>query len=141
MQNSDLIKKIEAKKKQDNLDRFLLMCTNPNLDVPVSFKKAAKDTLNEISRIDEAMKKLRQEERNINRFLNNLMQNDNAFFENIGKLQQQLDALNAKDKSANAQTQHQSLNTQAAIPTQPQSPQTLPRPLNPASGDQTANRP
>lgn len=115
MQNSDLIKKIAAKKKQDNLDRFLLMCTNPNLDVPASFKKAAKDTLNEMNRIDEAMKKLKQEERNTNRFLNNLMQNDNAFFENIGKLQQQLDALNAKDKSASAQSELQELKVRAAI--------------------------
>lgn len=115
MQNSDLIKKIAAKKKQDNLDRFLLMCTNPALDVPASFKKAAKDTLNEMNRIDEAMKKLKQEERNTNRFLNNLMQNDNAFFENIGKLQQQLDALNAKDKSASAQTEPQEPQARAAI--------------------------
>lgn len=121
MQNSDLIKKIAAKKKQDNLDRFLLMCTNPNLDVPASFKKAAKDTLNEMNRIDEAMKKLKQEERNTNRFLNNLMQNDNAFFENIGKLQQQLDALNAKDKSASAQIEQQEPQARPAIkpPTQP----------------------
>lgn len=121
MQNSDLIKKIAAKKKQDNLDRFLLMCTNPNLDVPASFKKAAKDTLNEMNRIDEAMKKLRQEERNTNRFLNNLMQNDNAFFENIGKLQQQLDALNAKDKSASTQIEPQEPKSPPAIgtPAQP----------------------
>lgn len=121
MQNSDLIKKIAAKKKQDNLDRFLLMCTNPNLDVPASFKKAAKDTLNEMNRIDEAMKKLKQEERNTNRFLNNLMQNDNAFFENIGKLQQQLDALNAKDKSASTQIETQ----------EPKSPPTMGAPAQP----------
>jgi chromosome segregation ATPase len=117
MHNSDLIKKIAAKKKQESLDTFLLMCTNPNLDVPDSFKKAAKDTLNEMNRIDEAMKKLKQEERNTNRFLNNLIQNDHDFFENITKLKQQLDALNAKDKSAGAQTQQQGL--KAEPPTQP----------------------
>ena len=73
-----------------------------------------------MNRIDEAMKKLRQEERNTNRFLNNLMQNDNAFFENISKLQQQLDALNAKDKSTGAQTQQQGVKAHSAIESPPQ---------------------
>lgn len=100
MENSELIRKIKAKKRKSNLDRFLLMCTNKNLDVPASFKKAAKDTLNEMNRIDKAMKKLKQEERNVNRFLKNLMENDSNFFENISKLQQQLDALNNKNTQA-----------------------------------------
>lgn len=122
MQKSDLIKKIAAKKKQDNLDKFLLMCTNPDLVVSPAFKKAAQDTLNEMLRIDEAMKKLRQEERNTNRFLNNLMQNDSQFFENISKLQQQLDALNKKETAQTHQT----------FATPPSSTQT-PAPVSPSN--------
>lgn len=121
MQNSELIKKIEAKKRKNNLDRFLLMCTNKNLDVPASFKKAAKDTLNEMNRIDKAMKKLKQEERNVNRFLKNLMENDSNFFENIGKLQQQLDALNNKSTQAKPPAPPQPKTTR-----QPQQSSTVP---------------